>query len=132
LLGTDYGFEDSEGISPTEREFDAAQESGNSCWVFIKGNHSLKRHPKEVAFIEKVGGLVSRKRFSDIETLKKEVYRSCILYLKQTGKIDSEDFDSAIHKTSSMDAISEESLSEFVRTARLKRNFPLKETDSGE
>jgi ATP-dependent DNA helicase RecG len=130
LLGADYGFEDGEGISPTEREFDSAQENGISCWVFIKGHNNLERHPKEVAFIEKVGGLVSRKRFSDIESLKKEVYRSCILYLKQTAKIYTEDFDSSINKTATLDAISDEALTEFVRTARIKRNFPLKETDS--
>jgi predicted HTH transcriptional regulator len=132
LLGKEYGYENAEGISPTEREFDAAYENNKACWIFIKGNHVVERHPKELAFIEKVGERVSRKRFADLETLKKEVYRSCILYLKQTGKIDTVDFDSAINKTASLDAISEEALTEFVRTARIKRNFPLKESDAKE
>ncbi|MCC5918837.1 MAG: DUF4062 domain-containing protein, partial [Cryomorphaceae bacterium] len=129
LLGVEYGHEDSEGISPTEREFDAAQESYKSCWVFIKGDYSLKRHPKELAFIEKVGEKVSRKRFADLVALKLELYRSCILYLKQSGKIDADDFDSAINPKAGLADLSQDAVIEFVRAARLKRNFPLKETD---
>jgi ATP-dependent DNA helicase RecG len=132
LLGADYGYEDAEGISPTEREFDAAQENNKSCWVFIKGNINIERHPKEAAFIEKVGEKVSRKRFADLDSLKKEVYRSCILYLKQTGKIDSDDFDSSISPKAGFADLSGEAIFEFVREARFKRNFPLKETDESE
>ena len=132
LLGMDYGFDDQEGISPTEREFDAAQVAHKSCWIFIKGGSSLSRHPKEAAFIEKVGARVSRKRFETTDELKKEIYRSAILYLKQSGKIDTDDFDSSISSKAGLDDISEEVLSEFVREARFKRNFPLKETDPKE
>lgn len=132
LLGTEYGFEDAEGISPTEREFNAAQRAHKHCWIFLKGNQSIKRHPKLDAFIEKVGGLVSRKRFGSLEELQKELYRSCILYLKQTGKIDADDFDSATHQKASFPDLSNDAIIEFVRAARYKRNFPLKETDSPE
>lgn len=132
LLGTDYGFEDQDGISPTEREFDEAQEANKPCWVFIKGGNSLSRHPKEAAFIEKVGELVSRKRYETLDELKKEIYRSAILYLKQSGKIDTDDFDSSISRKAELKDISEEALGEFVREAKAKRNFPLKETDPKE
>ena len=132
LLGTDYGFEDQDGISPTEQEFDEAQEANKLCWVFIKGGSSLSRHPKEVAFIDKVGERVSRKRFETSDELKKEIYRSAILYLKQSGKIDADDFDSSISRKDELEDISEEALSEFVREARGKRNFPLKVTDPTE
>jgi predicted HTH transcriptional regulator len=129
LLGTDYGFEDPEGISPTEREFYAAQETHKPCWVFIKGSSVLSRNPKEAVFVEKVGERVSRKRYETLDELKKELYRSAILYLKQSGKIDTDDFDSSISNQAGLEDISEEALSEFVREARAKRNFPLKETD---
>ncbi|MFN4915312.1 MAG: Fic family protein [Sphingomonadales bacterium] len=132
LLGKEYGFEDADGISPTEREFDAAQASHKACWVFIQGGNIQNRHPKETAFIEKVGERVSRKRFTTMEELKNELYRSCILYLKQTGKLDADNFDYALHRTATIDSLSDEYIAEFVRTARLKRNFPLKETDSKE
>ena len=132
LLGTEYGHEDEEGIAPTEREFDAAQEAGNACWVFIKGGANLKRHPKEMAFIDKVGERVSRKRFATLKALKTEVYRSCILYLKQCGKIDANEFDSSLEPQATLDSVSDDILSTFVRTARIKRNFPLKESDTKE
>lgn len=132
LLGNEYGYEDEEGVSPTEREFDQAQYEGIPCWIFISGKQDSDRHIKEQAFIKKVGALVSRKRFDSLESLKKEVYKSCVLYLKQTGRIDSDEFDSALHKYATLEDVSEETLSEFVRLAKLKRNFPLKETDSKE
>ncbi|MCC5938164.1 MAG: DUF4062 domain-containing protein [Lunatimonas sp.] len=132
ILGADYGFEDKEGISPTEREFDAAQENHKSCWVFIQGNQTLKRHPKQLKFIDKVGDKVSRKRFESLDDLKTEIYRAAILYLKQSGKIDADEFDSNILSKASLHDISEEGLMTFVREARAKRNFPFKETDPKE
>ncbi len=37
LFGNDYGNEDKEGISPTEREFDQATTSGIHRLIFVKG-----------------------------------------------------------------------------------------------
>jgi len=128
LLGRDYGFEDAEGVSPTEREFDKAREESKPCWVFIKSDHHLGRHEKEEAFIAKVGERVSRKRFGNLEDLKKEVYNSCVLYLKQKGRIGSDDFDSSLHATALPDCIDGSVVETFVRDARTKRNFPLKES----
>lgn len=51
LLGNEYGYEDDEGVSPTEREFDQAQLEGIPCWVFISGNQDSDRHIKEQSFI---------------------------------------------------------------------------------
>lgn len=36
LFGNEYGSEDSEGISPTEREFDLASTKGKPRLIFIK------------------------------------------------------------------------------------------------
>ncbi|MBK9401751.1 MAG: transcriptional regulator [Bacteroidetes bacterium] len=95
-------------------------------WIFIKGDYDLVRSPKENLFIEKAGNDVSRKRFVDIDELKHEVYNSCILYLKQTGKIQSSDFDDSLNLTATLKDIDIDNLREFVETARKKRNFPLK------
>ena len=92
LLGEEYGYEDQQGVSPTEREFDMARQESKPCWIFIKGDGKLKRHPKEKQFINKVGELVSRKRFLTFDSLRDEVYRSCVLHLSQTGKIDAKRF----------------------------------------
>lgn len=129
LLGSDYGYEDEAGISPTEREYDAAGKHNLQRWVYVKGNDDAARHPKEQAFVKKISEEVSRKRFSSLEDLKKEVYKSCVLYLKQSGKITSSNFDESLNTSATIDDISEVNLQRFVRDARAKRNFPLKETD---
>ncbi|MBL0097068.1 MAG: DUF4062 domain-containing protein [Bacteroidetes bacterium] len=126
ILGCDYGTEDALGISPTEREYDEAKIRDVPRWIFIKGDYDLVRSPKENLFIEKAGNDVSRKRFVDIDELKHEVYNSCILYLKQTGKIQSSDFDDSLNLTATLKDIDIDNLREFVETARKKRNFPLK------
>ena len=38
LFGNSYGFEDSEGISPTEREFDRATATGKERLIFVLGS----------------------------------------------------------------------------------------------
>lgn len=49
LCGRDYGYQDSEGVSPTEREYDVAKSANKYRIVFIR--HCEDRHPKEQAFI---------------------------------------------------------------------------------
>jgi ATP-dependent DNA helicase RecG len=130
LLGKYYGYEDKEGISPTEHEYDKAKDENVQRWIFI--NSIEERHPKERIFITKIEGDVSRKIFSSWETLKAEVYNSCILFLKQNGFIDTHDFDSSINRDATLEDIDSELLREFVVLAKAKRNFPMKETDTAD
>lgn len=53
LFGNDYGTEDQEGISPTEREFDQATTSRVHRLIFVKGTNDSIRHPKMRALISK-------------------------------------------------------------------------------
>lgn len=53
LLGNSYGNEDAQGISPTEREFDAATVNGKHRIIFIKKSLHDARQPKEQTFIKK-------------------------------------------------------------------------------
>ena len=53
LFGETYGYEDEEGISPTEREYDHAKKKHLPRWIFIKDAKSIVRHPKELALIRK-------------------------------------------------------------------------------
>ena len=132
LLGASYGFEDEMGVSPTEREYDQAKTEHIPRWIFIKNIAGAERHPKEAELIRKIEKDVSRKKFSDVDSLKKEVYNSSVLYLKQTGKIESHDFDDSLHSTADIQSLDETKVKEFVIIAREKRNFPLKETASVE
>ena len=46
LVGSEYGFEDSEGVSPTEREYDEATRLGLTRLVFVQEKNGGGRHPK--------------------------------------------------------------------------------------
>ena len=46
LFGDNYGSEDADGISPTEREFDQATASGVHRLIFVKGTSDDNRHAK--------------------------------------------------------------------------------------
>ncbi len=127
LIGEAYGYEDSEGISPSEKEYDYAKKERLLRWIFIKETKGIVRHPKEIALISKIEQDVSRKKFSDIDTLKLELYRSCVLFLKQNGKIESHDFDDSLHPSAGINALDEAKIREFIAIARKKRNFPLKD-----
>ncbi len=128
LLGNEYGFEDSLGISPTEHEYNEAKRNHLQKWIYIKGYNDENRHPKELKFIQMVGVDVSRKRFETMEDLKTEVYKSCVRYLKQTGKIMSHEFDETLNNYASLDDLDSILIQQFVINARAKRNFPLRET----
>ncbi|MCK5521396.1 MAG: DUF4062 domain-containing protein, partial [Candidatus Marinimicrobia bacterium] len=126
IFGKDYGYEDKNGISPTEKEYDIAKNNGIPRWIYIlKTTNS--RHPKEDNFIRKVSGDVSWKFFQGLDNLKKEVYHVCIEFLKQRGKIENSDFDSILHRYETINGIDDNLLRDFIVTARKKRNFPEKE-----
>lgn len=55
LFGNEYGSEDAEGISPTEREFDLASAKGKFRLIFIKGTDDNARNPKMLKLIHKSG-----------------------------------------------------------------------------
>ena len=61
LIGEAYGYEDWEGISPTEREYDHAKKEHLPRCIFIKELKRIVRHPKEMAFIGKIEQDVSER-----------------------------------------------------------------------
>jgi ATP-dependent DNA helicase RecG len=123
LIGKEYGYEDSEGISPTEREYDAAKNKCIPRWIYILKSVA-KRHPKEEKLLKKLSEDVSWKFFENIESLKKEVYYTCFEFLKQKGKIENSDFDSGLHPYATLADINEKHIQNFISLARKKRNFP--------
>lgn len=71
ILGNEYGYEDSDGVSPTEREYDHATEKSKHRLVFTRKDSSGKRHVKQACFITKAEAAVIRKSFVDYEELRK-------------------------------------------------------------
>ena len=64
LFGREYGTEDEEGSSPTEREFDSAAALGKHRLIFVKGGADDTRHPKMQALIDRARVDLVRRRFN--------------------------------------------------------------------
>ena len=113
LMGADYGYEDAEGISPTEREFDLATELYKDRLIFIKRMDKNQRNAKEVGFIKKAEQCVVRKSFGDYEELRSAVYASLVRYLEEKEYLRLLPFDATLHPTASFADIDEDKVGIF-------------------
>ena len=126
LFGTDYGSEDDEGVSPTEREFDHATEAGVHRLIFVKATGD-ERHPKMQALIRKAQAGLIRKRFSSLAELVAGLYAALVEYLESKELIRWGPFDASPCARATLDDLDFDRMAQFVRTARLVRQFPLPE-----
>jgi len=125
LFGNDYGFEDSKGLSPTEREFDRATVQGKPRLIFVKGSDEINRHPKMQALIHKAGNQLIRRRFANVSELNAAIYASLVNHLAACGVIQSRSFEERPCPDASLEDIDTTAVSDFVRMARQERQFPL-------
>ena len=132
LFGNEYGTEDEEGLSPTEREFDRAREVGTHRLIFVKGAETCARHPKMRALIGKAQAGLIRKRFNSPEELVTRLYAALVDYLEAKELIRWGPFDAAPCTKAALDDLDFERITRFVRTARRARQFPLTEGSSPE
>ena len=126
LFGVDYGSKDEEGVSPTEREFDRATTVGAHRLVFVKGADDA-RHPKMQALIRKAQAGLIRKRFNTAVELVAGLYAALVEYLEGKELIRWGPFDTAPCTRATLDDLDVERMAQFIRTARLVRQFPLPE-----
>ena len=125
LFGMEYGREDSEGISPTEREFDHATANGKTRLIFVKGSKDKGRHPKMNELIQKAGSQLIRRRFNDVPDLTASLYASLVEYLESAGKLQTLPFDAAACPRAKLGDISQEKIKWFLAAAKRERNYPL-------
>ena len=125
LFGSDYGFEDSTGISPTEHEFNEATKQYKTRLIYVKGDATLKRHDKMSKLIKKVGDDLIRKRFNSTDGLNSGVYASLVQYLKEKEIIRTGPFDGTLNDLAKIDDLDQDKIKEFIAIARAKRGFPL-------
>lgn len=123
LFGRDYGYEDAEGVSPTEREYDCATVNHKYRVVLIKD--STDRHPKEKALIKKAEQDVVRNMFGSMEELKSAVYAALVHYLVLRGFLHYGPFDTAWHLEATLDDLDKEKIRWWTGMAREKRNYPI-------
>ena len=131
LFGDDYGFEDEEGISPTEREFRHATKLGRARLIYVKGADDKAKHPKMRALIRQAGSELIRRRFTDTSSLIAAVYASLVAYLEEHKLILNGPFDSAPCRGATLKDLDEGAMKAFIRDARSSRGFPLRESATG-
>jgi predicted HTH transcriptional regulator len=125
ILGNEYGSEDAQGISPTEREFDRATKRGKYRLLFVKGNDDKARHPKMRKLMGKAQAQLVRRRFIGTPDLITELYDSLVQYLDENGLLSRVPFDEAPCTDASMRDISNEKLAWFLEQAHRERQYPL-------
>ncbi|MDA8124123.1 MAG: DUF4062 domain-containing protein [Deltaproteobacteria bacterium] len=124
LFGQEYGSEDSEGLSPTEREFALAGELSRPRFIFVKSGGAAP-HPKMAALIARAGTELIRRRFSGMPELTAAVYVSLVNYLEERGLLRTSPFDAAVAKNATLEDISPEKVEKFLRRAQYERDYAL-------
>lgn len=119
LFGSEYGFEDAEGVSPTEREYDLATECGKYRLAFVKRTAAHNRMPKERTLIAKVEREVTRKTFSSLAMLKKMVYEALFRYLQDRDVVNVRPFDGSYSLGVKLEDLDPERIANFVRMVRV-------------
>lgn len=127
LLGEQYGYQDAEGISPTEREYDTATVNHAYRIAFIKSVAS--REDKEETFKHKIDHDVIRNVFSSYEELQSGVYASLVEYMLSHQILRQGPFDASILPNAHVEDLDKEKIRWFVGVAREVRQFPLTYSD---
>lgn len=125
ILANEYGYEDPEGLSPTEREFDRATFKGNPRLIFVKGTDDKKRHPKMLKLIRKAGSQLIRRRFTDIPDLTVALYAALVEHLEHSGDLRTLPFDASACDRATMNDLSQEKIRWFLDAAKRERSYPL-------
>lgn len=126
LFGNEYGYENTEGISPTEREFNRATTQSKYRLIFVKGQKDTGRHPKMRALIQKAGNQLIRRRFVGKTDLISDLYASLVDFLEQNGVLPVTPFDASPQPKASLRNISNVKIAWFLDRARKERKFSLK------
>ncbi|MEQ1892963.1 MAG: DUF4062 domain-containing protein, partial [Planctomycetota bacterium] len=132
LFGDEYGSEDAEGLSATQREFERASEGRKPRLVFVKGASDAGKHPKMQALIRRAGTELIRRRFATPAELLAAVYAALVQVLEERELIRTGPFDATACPRASFDDLDRARMQWFVREARRARGFPLREEVTGE
>lgn len=126
ILGNQYGWENSDGKSPVELEFERAASAGCERLVFVKGDDDSSREPKMRALVRTVGDQVTRRRFADTPGLIGELYSSLVDVLERDGALRTTPFDDSACDGASLEDIDARKVADFIATAEAKGRLRLK------
>ena len=126
VLGNKYGRENPDGKSPTELEFDHATKTHRERLVFVKGDDDNARDQEMAKLVSKSGSQVTRRRFTDVPGLIREVYASLVESLENRGALTTRPFDDSLCDGATLQDIDNEQVTSFVETAEAKGRLALK------
>lgn len=126
IFGYEYGFEDENGVSPTEHEYDHATRHGNTRLVYVWGSDDKKRAPKMRKLVHKASAELIRRRVDDVSALTAEVYASLVGRMDDIGALRVPPFDTPACDGATLANLSRKRIDWFLETARRERGFPLK------
>jgi len=126
IFGYEYGYEDKDGVSPTEHEYNHATEHQKTRFIYVWGRDEKKREPKMKQLIRKAGDELIRRRVEDVSALTAEVYASLVDYLDEIGALRIPPFDTSACEGATLKHLSRKRINWFIETARRERGFPLK------
>jgi len=132
IFGNEYGTENKMGFSPTELEFERATEKSKYRLIFVKGKDDSKRHQKMQDLISRVTPHVVRKRFTNTDNLKTELYSALVQFLFDKKIISCTPFDASPCPGATLKDISDEIIEWFIPAAKEERDFPLSPSASTE
>jgi predicted HTH transcriptional regulator len=130
IFGNEYGYEDNEGISPTEREYQFASQNHKTRLIYVWGMDDRDRSEKMTRLIKRVGNELIRRRVSDVNALTSEVYASLVDYLDRKGALGVPPFDTSGCPNAEIKDLSRRRVDWFIETANRERGFPLKPNTS--
>lgn len=128
LFGYEYGYEDRSGVSPTEREYDAATKLRKTRLVYVWGSDEKRRHPKMGKLVRKASTALIRRRVEDPSALTTEVYSSLVDLLERRGALRIPPFDTTACERAKLADLSRKRIDWFLDRARSVRGFPLRQT----
>ena len=126
LFGYEYGFEDDNGVSPTEHEYNHATRLKKTRLIYVWGTDEKKRTSKMRQLIGKASAQLIRRRVDDVSALTSEIYASLVDHLDDMGALRVPPFDTSACDGATLANLSRERIEWFLQTARRERGFPLK------
>ena len=125
ILGKEYGFEDEQGVSPTEHEFERATELNRHQLIFVQSAREGYRHPKMQLLVGRAQIGLVRRRFATSAELVAGLYAALVQYLEAKELLRFGPFDAAHCSGATLDDLDVEGMYRFIRIARRARQLPL-------
>ena len=126
IFGYEYGYEDENGVSPAEHEYNHATRLKKTRLIYVWGADEKKRATKMRKLVSKASGQLIRRRVENVSALTAEVYASLVDHLDGMGALRVPPFDTSACDGATLANLSRERIDWFLQTARRERGFPLK------